>query len=105
MTDNQLAMVCSDQHLKELAEDIEDYQQIAYALELKGWRITEINTDLGMNYVMKTRTVLRRWKNENPFEATYLSLLNAVVSLGEGFLATKLCELCRRECVCVGRGK
>lgn len=97
VTDAHLATVCSDRHLKELADHIEDYQQYAYVLELKDWKIREINTDVSMSYIMKTLAVLRQWRNDNAFKATYLNLLKAVLSVGEGMVAVKLCELCKRE--------
>lgn len=101
VTDDQLAVMCIDAHLNELADHIGDYGKFAQMLQLKGWRITEINTDLGMNYVMKTRAVLKQWKTDNVFGATYGKLLSVVLSLSEGVLAIKICELCKRELKCV----
>lgn len=97
VSDDQLVKMCSDTHLKELAENIEDYEKFAHALELKDWQLSDIKTDLNMNYVMKTYAVLKYWKTDNVFKATYERLLNAVLSVGEGVLAIKICELCKRK--------
>ena len=97
VTDKQLDLACSDDHLKKLADEIEDYHQYGYALGLKGWQLTEINTDPSLTYVMKTQAVLKRWKENDPYKATYLNLLKVVLDLSEGVLAVKLCELCKGE--------
>ena len=95
VTDKQLDLVCSDDHLKKLADEIEDYHQYGYALSLKGWQLTEINTDPSLTFVMKTQAVLKRWKENDLYKATYLNLLKVVLDLSEGVLAVKLCELCK----------
>ena len=97
LTDDELSKEITESHFNKIADHIENYEPFAQALQLKGWRITEIKTDPNLSYIMKTRAVLRQWRQDNPFEATYLNLVLVALELSEGTLATKICEFCKGE--------
>ncbi len=98
MTDAQLAQPCSIEHFKQIAEEIENYEPFAEILHIKQWRITEIKTDVSLTYVFKTLAVLEQWKQENPFEATYMNLVVAALKLRQGIVAAKICKLGKGKC-------
>lgn len=92
-TNAQLTQQCSVAHLKTVAEHIENYEPFAEILQIKRWRVTEIKIDPALSYVHKTQAILKQWKQDDPYEATYMNLAMAALKLREGTVAARICEL------------
>ena len=97
LTDDELSKEITESHLNKIADLIDNYEQFAEAFQLKPWRVTEIKADPNLNYIMKTQAVLKQWRQDHPFKATYLNLVLVALELSEGTLATKICEYCKGE--------
>ncbi len=98
VTDAQLAKPCSEDHFKQIAQEIDNYEPFGEILQVKRWRITEIKTDAALNCMFKTLAVLKQWRQDNPFEATYKNLIVAALKLRQGTVAAKICQLAKGEC-------
>lgn len=100
VTDEQLCLVCSDRHLNQIADKISNYLQYAHALGLKEWKTEAIHTNISLTFLLKTQKILYTWKNDNVHAASYRRLIQVVLELGEGQVATALCQLCKGEIHC-----
>ena len=99
VTDEQLGLICSNEHLNKIADDINNYLQYAHALGLKDRQTAEIHTNINFTFLLKTQKVLLTWKNDNIYTATYQRLADVSLELGSAVLAGKICQLCKGKCV------
>ncbi len=93
VTDDQLDKKCSEAHLKFLTPDIGNYTKFASALGLSDNEIGSINTNQLWDFQQRTEKVLLLWRNIAS-NATYRSFVQTCISLSEGVVARKMCELC-----------
>lgn len=96
VTDDQLKRLCLDRHLKEISIHVGQYHQFASIFGLRDGEVSDIDTDLRLNYALKTEKVFLTWKknNSNP---SYLNFVTTCIRLREGGLARRMCQLCAGE--------
>ena len=88
---------CSDEHLREISDLLQNWLNYANALKLSSQEITGIRSDSLMDTKMKGQEVLRLWKKANAFKATYASLIRVCLSERDTNVAEKVCEIKKSE--------
>ncbi len=94
VTDAQLGLKCTVEHLRELAPSVRNYPKFASEFNLSGGDLSDIETDLKLSYTSKTEQVFLWWHN-NTKNPTYLTFVQSCLYLNEGGLAHKMCLLCQ----------
>ena len=103
VTDKQLQLQCSDEHLEQIAYKIGNWTSYAFILKLEEWQVQSVKVNLELDYLHKIMEVLKMWKKNNVHNATYLSLVRGCLKAGDGIVAGDVCQLAKSEwwCVCV----
>ncbi|XP_064390262.1 uncharacterized protein LOC135338145 isoform X2 [Halichondria panicea] len=98
LREHQFTIEVSDTHLNQISDSIGNWLKYAEALELKAYQIQDIQTNREIDYLMRIQRVLRVWKTNNAFKATYKQLATVALNLGDSQTAMRVCELCK-DCV------
>ena len=101
VTNKQLQLQCSDDHLEKIAPKIGNWTSYAFMLKLDEWQIQAVRVNQDLNYLHKIMEVLKMWKKNNVQNATYLNLVRGCLKVGDGVVAANVCELAISEFVCV----
>ena len=93
VTDSKLNVEVSDEHLNKIADGIDNWPKYAEILNLKGHQMQEIRTNPGITYLMRIQQALKYWKENESFRATYRSLAEAALKVGDSTIAIQVCTL------------
>ncbi len=93
LTDSKLNTTIEDRHLHFLAEYFDTIDGYIDRLELSPGKQTDIRE---LCYRRSTQAAmveaLKQWRNPNPFGATYQRLLEIILEMGKGYVATKMAK-------------
>ena len=90
---SQLAKPCSDEHLREIAKKVDNWEMIAPYLGLEVNRIEDLKEDYSKSG-LRSYNAFMKWKEKAAFKATYLYLVEEVfLKNGNATLAQFICNL------------
>lgn len=92
ITEDQLDMKISDEHLREVSRIIDDHNTVGPELGLTPQEMAAINHDAKTMEHQKM-TMLTKWKQKFAWKATYKMLIEANLKCSRGEDAQKVCEL------------
>ena len=93
---------CSDATLTKVAIHIPNWQKYGEALGLRQPQILGIKSDHVLDPEMKAQQVLKLWKQENGFRATYAELVQVYLQMRNVQLAEWICQMIKGKLgVCV----
>ena len=84
---------CTDEQIREIADRIDNWEDLAPFLELTKTDIQAIRNDHAANDKLQRRAALNKWKQKKGFKATYAALLKALLKSERKDLACEVCEL------------
>ena len=82
----------SDDHLREIALFLTSWQTVASHLDLSENDISDVERE-GKNEQDLRLNTLQRWKGKFGFKATYMKLVEVLLSLAMADVAEKVCRL------------
>ena len=97
VTDTQLALQCTDEHLNQLAPKVPNWFTLAVTLGLEEYQRNAIKVNLDLEYLYKTIEVLKVWKKKMGREATYLRLVRGCLEMSNALLAGDVCTLAKSK--------
>ncbi len=94
VTDYQLKQKCQDEHLRKISQHVGNRHDFAAKFGLLPALIAGIQIDPSLSFAQKTQKVLMWWRDNND-NATYLKFVQVCLELGNGSVASKMCEICK----------
>lgn len=99
ISDTCLDGECSDEHIDEFSKYCVEWEQIANHLKLKETTVSDLRSI--PNGDLRRSKLLRQWKSQFAFKATYRVLVQALVDVGRGDYACSICETLSTVVGCV----
>ena len=97
VTDYQLKQKCQDEHLRKISLYVGGKRHNRHDLVTKFGLlpalITGIQNDPSLSFAQQTQKMFTCWRDNN-MNATYLEFVQVCLELGNGDLASKMCEIC-----------
>ncbi len=93
VTDYQLKQKCQDEHLRKISLHVGNRHDLVTKFGLLPALITGIKNDPYLSYAQQTQKMFTCWRDNNI--ATYLEFVQVCLELGNGGLASKMCEICK----------
>lgn len=94
VTDYQLKQKCQDEHFRQISQHVVNRHDFAAKFGLLPALIAEIQIDPLLSFAQKTQKVFTCWRDNN-VNATYLEFVQVCLELGNGGVASKMCEICK----------
>ena len=85
--------MCSDEHIREIARNIEKWELIAEPLGLRDTHIEVIHKEHRDDVEVQRVKCLKKWKKMFEFKATYRCLIEACLKCERAELAVSVCTL------------
>ena len=97
VTAEQLDQECDDAILKDIADQIVEYQRYGSKLGLSETDIKacRLSPDADGNIKLITAKVFQMWHKEKGDDATYRALANVALKLRDGTGAKIICQICK----------
>lgn len=92
LSQDQLDVEVSDEHLREMSGIIDDPEIVGFQLGLTEPEMTAINRDAGTQERQRVY-MLRKWKQKRSWRATYRELIEALLKSSRAEQARSVCEL------------
>ena len=92
----QLEEVCSDEHLRKIAQSLESWRELSVHLELSGADVEVIERDK-CSVPEKRQQMLQKWREKFDFKATYRVLVEGLLSIGNAKMAHTVCHLVKQQ--------
>ena len=91
---------CSDQHLKNIAEELTEWRLTASWLGLKRTMVDDLDKSVRFDEGDKRHRMLEDWQKKKGAEATYWALAEALLQVGRTDLAEKLLSFLKGNGIC-----
>ena len=92
----QLEEVCSDEHLRIIAQSLESWRELSVHLGLFGADVEVIEGDR-CSVPVKRQQMLKKWREKFDFKATYRVLIEGLLSIGNAKMAHTVCLLVKQQ--------
>ena len=92
LSPHQLDKEVSEEHLRDMSRIIADHEIVGPELGLSDAEMVAVDTDARTQQLKKMK-MLKTWKQEFSFKATYRRLIEALLRCHRGGDAQKVCEL------------
>ena len=92
----QLDEVCSDEHLRKIAQSLESWRELRVHLGLSRADGEEIERD-SRSEPEKRQKILQLWRDRFAFKATYKVLVEGLLSIGNAKMAETVCRLVKQQ--------
>ena len=93
LSQGQLEEEVSEEHLRKISRIIADHQIVGPELGLTPQEMTTISSNYVNNQELQKQEVLRKWKQEFVWNATYRNLIEAFLKCGRADHARDVCKL------------